>query len=320
MRKRWIAVVGLVGIWWWQRGGDEPVHPHRPQAAVLGDGFALLAGKQVVELDRAGNKQHEMTLKLDREVRFVGSRAGSTVGYLDGKKFKLAVLDSDGNTDSTSTWGKNVKELCYGRATNEYRFGVGFLEADGKIWFVHGPMDRMAADTIQAFEVPAVKPQWCAIASAEQNIALLWREGSRILMNFCTKKQCSSLVVKVPIRVEDRMLAFGCVQDSCLFATRDKHGTTTLHRVTEKGRAITRALEHARPDSPVSIVGAGTRAFAIAYVATDNNVAVQRVAVDGTFTNVWHFSGEPAPSLAWANGKLLVATPSRSAWVLDMPR
>jgi hypothetical protein len=93
-----------------------------------------------------------------------------------------------------------------------------------------------------------------------------------------------------------------------------------LHRVTEKGRAIAKALEHARPDSPVSIVGAGDRAFAIAYVSTDNNATIQRVAVDGTFTNVWHFDGEPAPSLAWSNGKLFVATPSRSAWVLAMPR
>src|SRR5690242_16160871 len=98
MRKRWVAVVGLVGIWWWQRSGDEPAHLHRPQAAVLGDGFALLADGRVVEVDRAGNKQHEMPLRLARdEVRFVGTRAGSAVGYLDGKKFKLAVLDSDGN-------------------------------------------------------------------------------------------------------------------------------------------------------------------------------------------------------------------------------
>src|SRR6188508_3866929 len=130
MRKRWIAVVGLVGIWWWQRGGDEPAaHPHRPQAAVLSDGFAMLAGKQVVEFDRAGNKQHEMTLRLDKDVRFVGTRAGSAVGFQDGKKFKLAVLDSNGNTDDASTWGKNVKQLCYGAATNEHRFGIGWLES-----------------------------------------------------------------------------------------------------------------------------------------------------------------------------------------------
>ena len=287
---------------------------------MLSDGFALLADKHVVEFDREGNKQHEMPLRLDRgNVRFVGTRAGTAVGWQDGKRMKLAILDADGNTNDDSTWGKNVKDLCDGVATNEHRFGIGWLESDGKVWFVHGPMDRMAGDVMEDVDAPA-KASWCGIASAEQNVALIFREGSRILMNFCTKKKCTSLVTKVPIDTKDTLLGFGCVRDSCLFATRDKHGTTKLHRVTEGGRSISKALEHARPDSPVSIVGAGDRAFAIAYVSTDNNATIQRVAVDGTFTNVWHFDGEPAPSLAWSGGKLFVATPSRSAWVLAMPR
>ena len=319
MRKRWLVVVALVVVWWWQRGDDDVIHPHRPQAAVLADGFALLADRHVVEFDREGNKQHEMKLQLERgNVRFVGTRAGTAVGWQDGKKLKLAIIDSDGRTTDDSTWGKNVKQLCDGAATNEHRFGVGWLESDGTVWFVHGPMNRLAT-AFEAADLPA-KASWCGLASAEHNVALLFREGARILMSFCSKKECSSLVVKVPIDTSDTLLGYGCVRDSCLFATRDKHGTTMLHRVTERGRAITKALEHARPDSPVSIVGAGDRAFAIAYVSTDNNATIQRVAVDGTFTNVWHFNGEPAPSLAWASGKLFVATPSRSAWVLAMPR
>ena len=133
MRKRWFAVVVLVGFVWWLRRDEVVQHPHPPQAAVLSDGFAVLADKVVREYDRAGNKQHEMTLRLERgNVRFAGTRAGSAVGWQDGKKMKLAVLDSNGNTDDSSTWGKNVKQLCDGQATNEHRFGVGFLENDGK--------------------------------------------------------------------------------------------------------------------------------------------------------------------------------------------
>lgn len=323
MRKRWFAVLGMLGLFWMRRGGDHVVvHPHPPQAAVLADGFAVLADKQIREYDRAGNKQHDMPLRLDRgNVRFVGTRSGAAVGWQDGKKIKLAILDSNGHTDDASTWGKNVKQLCDGAATNEHRFGIGWLENDGKVWFVHGPMDRLGPDdAVAPLELPTTKASWCGIASAEQNVTLLFREGSRILMNFCTRKQCSSLVVKVPIDTKDTLLGWGCVRDSCLFATRDKHGTTKLHRVTEKGRALTRELEHARPDSPISIVGAGTRAFAIAYVAVDNNAVIQRVGVDGTFGNVWHWNGEPTPSLAWAADKLFVAMPTRDAWVLDLPR
>lgn len=322
MRKRWFLVPGLL-VWWFHGDKDlTPPHPHPPQAAVLSDGFGVLADKHVREYDRAGNRRSDVALRLPRgDVRFAGTRGGPAVGWQDGKKFKLAIVDEDGTPRDESVWGKNVKQLCDGAATNEYRFGIGFLEGDGKVWFVHGPMDRMADEpAAHVLAPPTTKPSWCAVVSAEQNIALLFREGSRLLMNFCSRKQCDSLVVKVPIDTKDTLLGYGCVQDSCLFATRDKHGTTKLHRVTNKGRTISRALEHARPDSAVSIVGAGTRAFAIAYASTDGNATIQRVAVDGTFGNVWHFHGDAVPALAWAANKLFVALPSRDAWVLDLPR
>jgi hypothetical protein len=321
MRKRWIGLGVVLVVWWIQRGQAPHTQLHVAHAAVTADGFAVMASKVIREYDRAGNVQHEMPVRLAQgNVRFVGTRGGPAIGWQDGKKFKLAVLDGDGNPQEPSTWGKNVKQLCDGQATNEYRFGIGFLETDGKVWFVHGPVDRLTVEANALALPPVTKASWCGLASAEQNVVLLFREGARLLMNFCSRKQCESLVVKVPIDTKDALLGYGCVQDSCLFATRDKHGTTKLHRVTNKGRAITKQLEHARPDSPVSIVGAGTRAFAIAYIANDNNAAIQRVAVDGTFTNVWHWNGEVVPSLAWAAGKLFVAMPTRDAWVLDLPR
>ena len=329
MRKRTIAGLLLVaGIWWW-RGGEAPsVERTQPaQTAVLADGFAILIGprdihdsRHVYEFDRGGTRQNEMPLRLDRKVRFVGTRAGSAVGWHDGKKLVLGILDSDGNPGDLSTWGRNVRELCDGAATNEHRFGIGWLEADGRVWMVHGPMNRLAGEPIEAFELAPAKASWCGIAAAEQNIALLWREGGRLLMNFCTRKGCTSLVVKVPIDTKDTLLGYGCVRDSCLFATRDRQGTTKLHRVTEKGRAIVKTLEHATTETAVSIVGAGTRAFAIAYVAKDGRATIQRVTVDGSFSNVSHFEAKQAPSLAWAADTLLVALPSGKASVLKLPR
>ena len=323
MRKRWIVGLALVGGIWWLRGDDEETRrTHaRAQTAVLSSGFAVLSGGQLVELDREGVKQHEMKLRVDKDVRIVGTRVGTAIGWQDGKKVKLATLDSDGKPDEVSTWGKRVKQMCQGAATNEYRFGVGWLEADGRVWFVHGPMTRAVSASNVALDVEPAAATWCAIASAEQNVALVWREGSRLLMNFCGKKECSSLVVKVPLDSSDTLLGFGCVRDSCLFATRDKQGTTKLHRVTERGRSIAKTLEHATSDTAVAVVGAGERAFAVSYVAKDGQGTVQRVTVDGAISNVWHFEGaQHAPSLAWAKDRLLVAKQSGDVHVVAMPR
>jgi hypothetical protein len=321
MRKRWVVVLVLL-VWWIRRDRDltPASHPHAPQAAVLSDGFGVLADKRIREFDRAGNVTHDMPLRLEHgNVRFVGTSHGAAVGWRDDKRFKLAILDGDGNPREPSVWGRNVKQLCDGAASNEHRFGIAFLEGDGAVWFIHGPMNGFS-DGRELVETSVTNPTWCGIASARESIVLLWRDGQRLLMNFCTRKQCDGLAVRVQIDVKDTLLGYGCVQDSCLFASRDKHGTTKLLRVTNKGRSLVKSLEHARPDTAVSIVGAGSRAFAIAYIANDGNTAIQRVAVDGTFSNVWHWNGAVVPSLAWAKDKLFVAMPSRDAWVLDLPR
>src|SRR5687768_3197492 len=224
MRKRWFLALAVVGGMWWMRG-DEPARaPDRVQVGVLKNGFTVLANRQILEVDRSGAKQHAMRLQLDGDVRVVGTRAGTAVAWQDGKKIKLATLDSDGKPDEVSTWGKKATRLCDGAASNEHRFGVGWLEADGRVWFVHGPLAQAA------FAAPvATKATWCGIASAEHNLALVMRDGSKYLLNFCSRKECSGLVAKVPIDPSATLLDFGCVRDSCLFATRDKEGTTRLH-------------------------------------------------------------------------------------------
>jgi hypothetical protein len=322
-RKVIIGVLVLFGVWWLRR--DHASHePARVQAAVLSDGFAALFGTRVVEIDRDGAIEHEMKLGVDAEVRLVGTRGGTAVGWQDGKKLKLGILDSDGNTESVSTWGKKVTRLCDGAATNEYRFGVGWLESDGRVWFVHGPLGTLAGDAVAetSASAEAAKVTWCAIASAERNVTLFWREGDRLLMNFCTAKACSGLIVRVPIGKTDTLLGYGCVSDSCLFATRDDGGAVKLYRISNKGRGLVKPLEQAAAGTAVAIVGAGTRAFAIAYIAKDGLATVQRVTVDGAISNVAHFDhvDEAPPSIAWAGGKLLVVIAPNRIHTVDLPQ
>jgi hypothetical protein len=310
MRKAWL-LVGVIAVWWWMR--DAPAPQHRVQAAVVPGGFAMLVGDQVIELDANAKVQRKRTLRQGGDVRLVGTRGGAAIGWRDGKHVKLAVLDADGAPKDVSTWGTNAIALCDGAATNEYRFGVGWLEGDGRVWFVHGPAQREIASA------SAVKPSWCALASAEENIALLWRDGQRLMLNFCTRKECTNLVIKLPIDAKETLLGYGCVRDACLFATRDKHGTTKLYRVDERGRVLVKPLDVATRDTAVEVVGAGRRAFAISYVAKDGQVTIQRVTIDAGLGEVWHFNDtDRAPSLAWRAGKLLVAEHGGKAYVLDV--
>jgi hypothetical protein len=323
MRKRTIGVAVVIGgLWWMRGGGDEaPVAP-RLQAAVLPGGFAVLADRSVRELDRDAAIQHEMTLRLDAEVRFVGTRGGSAVGWKDGKKLKFALLDNDGKPDEVTSWGKKLTQLCDGAATNEHRFAVGWLESDGRLWFVHGPLGRTAeveSIAVMDVEIETAKVNWCGIASAEQDVALVWREGAKYSMNFCTPKQCSAYVAKVPLAKEDTLAGFGCVLQSCLFATRDASRSMKLHRVAETGRPLVIQLPDAASES-VSIAGAGSRAFAIAYLAKDGSANVERVTVDGKITHVRRFEDQrEVPALRWAGDKLLVAF-ATDTHAIAMPR
>jgi hypothetical protein len=94
------------------------------------------------------------------------------------------------------TWGKAVRQLCDGVASNDERFAVGWLEADDTVWIVHGPVAAgELADTggLLASSAGLARTDWCGVASAEQNVALLWREADRLVFTMCTKKGCSGL-------------------------------------------------------------------------------------------------------------------------------
>ena len=304
MRK--VMLLGLVvGLWWMWRGDGETVAP-RVQAGVLRNGFTVLVDRRIHELDQDARTEHQMSLQLADEVRFVGTSAGSTVGWTDGKKLKLAALDDRGNPDEPSTWGKKVTQLCEGAASNEHRFGIGWLESDGRVWIVHGPMRSTELATSEELELETVKTTWCGVVSAGQDLALVWRDGKKLSLNFCTPKACSSYVTKVPVPAEEPLVGFGCVRDACLFASRDR-SQTVLRRVFETGRSLKLVLTAAADDTRVEIVGAGGRIFALAYLDRDHRVAVELRDTDGSLKQSWSFDERDVPALRWDGSRLLVA-------------
>jgi hypothetical protein len=256
-------------------------------------------------------------------VRLVGTKAGPAIGWIEGSRMKLGTLDDDGRPSNVTNWGKKATMLCDGAASNDQRFGVGWLESDGRVWFVHGFMNRLASDDIEATEV-ATKGEWCGIASAEGNVVLMWRENGRLVMNFCGPRDCTSGLLGVPLDRGDALLGFGCVSDACMFAARDKRGVAKLVRVNIKGRVIVKTLDDAADATGISVTGVGNRAFAIAYAAKDERTTIRRIDIDGGCTHVYHFEkADFAPSLAWAADKLAVAVTRYDRgklYVLDLPR
>jgi hypothetical protein len=327
MRKAIVVGLVILGAWWWRRGGGEAVAPARAQIGVLADGFAALVkprdvhdSRRVIELDRDAVVHNVMPLRHDGDVRLVGMSPGVAIGWQDGRKIKLGILDADGTPDRVSSWGNKVVRMCDGAASNEHRFAVGWLESDGRAWIVHGPVSRLADGALDTTEIDVAKVTWCGVASAERNVALFVRDGDRLYMNMCNEKKCSSQAPRVPLDKRDTLLGYGCVANACLFAARDASGNAKLYRVDERGRAIVRPLADAAAETAIAVVGAGHRAFAIGYVAKDGRATVQRVTVAGSITNARTFDGADAPSLAWAADKLYVVLQSEHIYALDLPR
>jgi hypothetical protein len=309
---RYAAVAALVfaGLVSSRLGGER--HAARGhldlQAAVLKDGFALTyigdAGRRVVELDPQGQHRHEVALRLVDALRLVGAQRGAVVGSLRDEKLRLARVD---DITREVPWGKSVRQLCDGVATNSLRFGIAWLEADDTVWFVHGPLTAAASDQggAEPIALPGLaRNDWCGVASAEHNIALMWRSGDRMSFTMCSKKACSNLPASYTLDRRPPILGAGCLRNMCLLATRDTDGTARLSLLSTTGRS-----RWSRPlpvSGPVSIVGVGDRAFAVGYETMDGAV-VLKLDRDGKATPVWRDPDTSAPVLAWSSGRLLIA-------------
>jgi hypothetical protein len=308
-----VAAAVAAGIVALAVGGD---HAHAPserpqlQAGVTGNGFLVAqygqTKRSVVAVGRDGSHQRLADLRRDGEVRVVGSMMGPIAGYRDGKRVRLVRIADD--TDH-SMWGTDAQRLCEGVASNDARFAIGWLEGGGGIMFVHGPTSRAHAsiESVAAIEAVSVAPAtWCGLASAEDKVALFWRDRDRLLFQTCTAKRCGRVAASMPFDRKGLVLGIGCVRDACLIASRDPRGTATLTYVTESGsRKWNKPLD--TDATHVSIVGAGNRAFAVGY-ANRFGSYVLRIDRTGTVTQPWSGpAGGGVPELAWSADQLLVA-------------
>jgi hypothetical protein len=278
--------------------GDAPAISDL-QVGVLADGFVAAVsrpdGLRVVELSANGAPRVEHRLAIEGDARVVGTTAGPAVGVLAARKVHL-VSASTGET--LSVWGTNARTLCDGAATSAERFGVAWLEGDGTIWVVHGPTAAAGLE----LAATATAPTWCGVASAGPNLVLMWRDGARLYFNTCTKKSCRGQVSSIKLDARDAVLGAGCIEKSCLIATRAANGTAQLQLVTAAGGIKWRAALDTSA-STVSIVGAGERGFVVGSPNT-----VRGIDVAGNAVMLWRAVGDTtAPKVAWARGRVLVA-------------
>jgi hypothetical protein len=278
--------------------GAVPPSPAAPrlQVGVLGDGYVAAeqtaSGWRVVELTDDGTPRVEHALAAD-DARIVGSSIGPVAGLLAGHQVEL-VRASDGRR--LGAWGTHARRLCDGAASNASRFGVAWLEDDGRVWVVHGKLASAAGDDVP----PSVGPTtWCGVASAGRNLVLMWRDSKRMYFNTCTPKSCRGSVPFLSLDDRVALLGVGCVETACLIATRAPGAGAQLQLITAAGGIKWRTpLDTAAAE--VSIVGAGNDAFAVGYPGAV--IGIDRKAV---VTQLWR--GDGTTAVAWARGRVLVA-------------
>jgi hypothetical protein len=289
-----LAVMALVV---WKR------HHHAStgiQAAVIPGGFAVAHDRRMLELDAQGSLRREVALGQADDVRVVGTRVGPAAVWLAGRKIHFALVDDGAESQ---IFGKSARQLCDGVASNDARFGVAWLESDGRVWMIHGPMGAHVADADEVEQTAT--PSWCGIAAADDQIALVWRDRDRLYIDMCSAKRCNSTPYMVGLDAKLPLLGIGCVHDTCLVATRDAAGTARVALVARNKARWTKPL--ATTAATASVIGAGDRAFAVA-LAGHEGAEVIRFDRDGNSASIWR---DPAatsvPALAWSGGRLLVA-------------
>jgi len=312
-----VTLGAAAGLWWlWPASSSPPPSPPpHAQAAVLAEGFAAIDGaNRIVELDDAARRRREIAVTgAPSGGRVVGVADQIALVWRDGKRIALALVDPDGSLGRTQKFGKRVAGLCEGVASNEHQFGVAWLEADGSTWFVHGPTaargGALAAEAlVEQITEPAADPAKsgsCAIASADDKLALLISEGSRTTLTLCAR-QCGG-ARRIELPKKSTVLGFGCTRGACVVATRGAGGVVEATWVSApQGRVEwTRPLPHASPDTRVSLAGTAAQ-VAIAY-ATSNEPVVVTASKAGAIETVWQGPADEVPGLVHARGRLLVA-------------
>jgi len=316
------VLVVMVGVRWCAggRGAARPRFVESPQVAVRSAGFAALDGaagaRRVTELDHDGAVEREARVALPQESRVIGTPSGTGAVWRDGDRIAVAGVGDDGRLVDPERFGTRALRLCDGAASNDARWGVGWLEGDGTVWIVFGttssPTRGLVADSAVPVTTTAGPPTWCGVASAEDRLVLLWRESAdRVFLNFCARKRCSPFPRPIPPSLaRATILAVGCVRDGCGFVTRGSDQVTRLGFVGERGQPKwTKPLDDAGKDSAAELIGAGDGQLALAYLAEDGHAVVERVDRKGALAPVWRSpsAAHDAPALAWSHDRLLIA-------------
>lgn len=339
-----IVVGALVGLVLVVRGRTTPdaaevrakVPPLQP--AVLRDGFAVLEGgegRHVVELDPSGVRRRRSAIPTVTDTRVIGMSVGAGVAFVQGKKIHLAKIEGDGTLGRAQTFGVSVRTMCYGLASNDQRWAVGWLEdKDDRFWFVHGPTQKAGAGAVEGMAVGMSSPDgdattapitWCAVASANEYVALIYRLDAKVFVNMCSKKECANFQTRAPVDPRDEVHAIACQMDGCVFALRTREGAAHLVAFDLRGKTTwTKKLAHATPDSRLQLAAAGDRAYLLSLDTHEGPVVERILAKTGSTARAWH--GVPAltpPAVTWSAGHALLAYWDGDALgteVLAMPR
>lgn len=305
--------------------------------AVLRDGFGMIqttGTREVIELSRDGKERRRVRVEgRDAGIpRVIGTSAGAAIGYPEGGKYHVQFVQPNGKLGERASFGKKIKRMCDGMASNDQRWLVAWVDYNGRLAGVGGTVPRRGgttADTLDVLEpfeddaaaLATAEPNWCAVASAEDYVAIMWREGSRRFVNMCSAKECGVLS-RMPLKAEHALLAVGCLRSGCLLAFRDEAGKRHLGWMTPTGKPQWTRPLHATRDE-IEIVGAGNQAVAISYQSPEGST-VERVTTKGQIERAWADpTGRTAPAITWSKDRLLVTTRADGTietTIVPMPR
>jgi hypothetical protein len=290
------------------------------QAAVLKDGFAVMEAvgdRHLVELDRNGTRRRRSAIPTVTETRAIGMSIGAGVAWLQSKKMHVAKVEKDGKLGRAQTFGTSVRQVCHGVASNDHRWAVGWLEErDDKFWFVHGPTQRgTAADA--ALETSAIgldadiaaRMTWCAITSANDYVALVFRVEAKTFVYMCSKKECGGVQTRAPIDPRDEVMDIACQKDGCLVAMRTRDGAANLIAFNLRGKTTwTKKLTYATRDTRVQLAAAGDRAYLASLMTEEGPVVERMLSKTGSSGRTWHGAqGLSEAAITWSRDYAMLA-------------
>lgn len=295
------------------------------QAAVLKDGFAVMElaeDRHVVELDRNGSRRRRSAIPTVTDTRAIGMPAGAGVVWVQGKRVHVAKIEGDGKLGRSQPFGSSVRQLCYGLASNDQRWAVGWLEErDERFWFVHGPTSKSANEVEESIEEPlmtmtamslaepAAKIGWCAITSASDYVALVYRLDAKTFVNMCSKKECGGVNTRAPIDPRDEVMDLACQKDGCLMALRTREGVAHLVAFNLRGKTTwTKKLSYATRDTVVRLSAAGDRAYIMSLNTEEGPVVERMLSKTGSSGRAWHGARDlTAPAITWSRDHAMLA-------------